>query len=57
MREVYDDPSRVYIIEDLASGGELLERLASCGGYSERDAAKAIHDVAQALEVTYIFKY
>ncbi|KAF7997832.1 hypothetical protein HCN44_009230 [Aphidius gifuensis] len=50
VREAYDDSLRVYIIEDLASGGELLERLASCGGYSERDAAKAIHDIALALE-------
>ncbi|XP_034943197.1 calcium/calmodulin-dependent protein kinase type IV-like [Chelonus insularis] len=50
VREAYDDALRVYIIEDLALGGELLERLASCGGYSEKDAAKAIQDAAAALE-------
>lgn len=41
----------MYIIEDLAYGGELLERLASRGGYSERDAAKSIYDAVKALEV------
>ncbi|KAK0181583.1 hypothetical protein PV327_003856 [Microctonus hyperodae] len=56
VKETYDDAFGVYIIEDLAHGGELLERLASRGGYSERDAAKSIHDAVKALEYIHSMK-
>lgn len=41
----------MFVITDLASGGELLERLASRKGHSERDAAKAVRDALAALNV------
>ncbi|XP_012281933.1 calcium/calmodulin-dependent protein kinase type IV [Orussus abietinus] len=49
VREAYDDPQRLYLVEDLAAGGELLEKLASRGGYSEKDAADAVRDALSAL--------
>ncbi|XP_043277405.1 calcium/calmodulin-dependent protein kinase type IV-like [Venturia canescens] len=53
VKEVYEDDLRIFVIEDLAAGGELLERLASRGGYSERDAANAVRDAAAALEYVH----
>ncbi|XP_015608064.1 calcium/calmodulin-dependent protein kinase type IV [Cephus cinctus] len=50
VREIYEDTRRLYMVGDLASGGELLERLASRKEYSERDAAKAARDALAALE-------
>ncbi|XP_015522683.1 calcium/calmodulin-dependent protein kinase type IV-like [Neodiprion pinetum] len=49
VKTVYNERRHLFVITDLASGGELLERLASRGGHSERDAAKAVRDALAAL--------
>ncbi|KAI8089488.1 kinase-like domain-containing protein [Halteromyces radiatus] len=47
MHALYDSKTTVYIITDLAAGGELFQQLLSKGHYTEKDAS---HLVSQVLE-------
>lgn len=47
--EVFHFPRRVYMVLELATGGELLERVASRGRFTERDAAQALRMVLAAV--------
>mmetsp|Transcript_40640 Transcript_40640/g.105495 ORF Transcript_40640/g.105495 Transcript_40640/m.105495 type:complete len:248 (-) Transcript_40640:1142-1885(-) len=49
LHEVYDEPKKLYIVMDYASGGELFERLVQRKRYSEADAAAALHDVVSGI--------
>lgn len=40
--EVFQFPRRVYMVLELATGGELLERVISRGHFTERDATQAL---------------
>ncbi|XP_061523025.1 serine/threonine-protein kinase H1-like [Phycodurus eques] len=43
--EVFQGPRRVYVVLELATGGELLDRVVSRGRYTERDATQALRMV------------
>lgn len=43
--EVFQFPQRVYMVLELATGGELLERVISRGHFTERDATQALRMV------------
>ncbi|XP_029385507.1 serine/threonine-protein kinase H1-like [Echeneis naucrates] len=43
--EVFQFPQRVYMVLELATGGELLERVVSRGHFTERDATRALRMV------------
>ncbi|GLD54520.1 serine/threonine-protein kinase H1-like protein [Lates japonicus] len=43
--EVFQFPQRVYMVLELATGGELLERVVSRGHFTERDATQALRMV------------
>lgn len=43
--EVFQFPQRVYMVLELATGGELLDRVVSRGHFTERDATQAIRMV------------
>ncbi|KAK9527482.1 hypothetical protein VZT92_014041 [Zoarces viviparus] len=43
--EVFQFPRRVYVVLELATGGELLDRVVSRGHFTERDATKALRMV------------
>ncbi|XP_053368088.1 serine/threonine-protein kinase H1 homolog [Clarias gariepinus] len=47
--EVFETPHRVYLVLELATGGELLDRVISQGSFTERDATKAIIMVSRGL--------
>lgn len=47
--EVFQFPQRVYMVLELATGGELLDRVVSRGHFTERDATKAIQMILAAL--------
>ncbi|XP_029313681.1 serine/threonine-protein kinase H1-like [Cottoperca gobio] len=43
--EVFQFPQRVYMVLELATGGELLDRVVSRGHFTERDATRALQMV------------
>ncbi|XP_034165388.2 serine/threonine-protein kinase H1 homolog [Pangasianodon hypophthalmus] len=47
--EVFETPHRVYLVLELATGGELLDRVLSRGSFTERDATKALIMVSRGL--------
>lgn len=47
--EVFQFPQRVYMVLELATGGELLDRVVSRGHFTERDATQAIQMILAAL--------
>jgi serine/threonine protein kinase len=49
LRENFDDPDHYYLILDYIGGGEMFESLINNGAYSERDAARLVREVADAL--------
>lgn len=48
-KDLFEDEKHYFLVMELASGGELFERLISKGAYSERDAAKVFREVLQAV--------
>uniref|UniRef100_UPI0037E80F6D serine/threonine-protein kinase H1-like n=1 Tax=Semicossyphus pulcher TaxID=241346 RepID=UPI0037E80F6D len=47
--EVFQFPQRVYMVLELATGGELLERVVSRGHFTERDATQALRMVLDGV--------
>ncbi len=45
----FETPNNLYLVMDLCQGGELFDRLAACGSFFERDAAKLVHDIVDAV--------
>lgn len=49
LAEVFETAHRVYLVLELATGGELLERVIARGTFRERDATKALTMMANGL--------
>mmetsp|Transcript_11236 Transcript_11236/g.38336 ORF Transcript_11236/g.38336 Transcript_11236/m.38336 type:complete len:261 (+) Transcript_11236:263-1045(+) len=47
--EVFDEKTRLYIVLELVTGGELFDRIITKGSYSEREAAILIESVVRAI--------
>lgn len=47
--EVYDGKDRIYMIMELATGGELFDRIVTRGNFTERDATRVLHMVLDAM--------
>lgn len=55
MHALYESQKAVYIVTDLASGGELFQRLLYQGTFTEKDAS---HLISQVLEgVVYLHNH
>ncbi|KAJ1467646.1 kinase-like domain-containing protein, partial [Baffinella frigidus] len=50
LHEVYDEKSKMYMVLDLVTGGELFDRIIARGHYSEKDAATMMTDALSALK-------
>lgn len=50
MHNIYESDDVLYIIQDLAEGGELFSRIVQSGELSEQDAAKLFKDAVRAVE-------
>lgn len=48
--ETYEDKSKVYLIMELVTGGELFDRIVEKGSYTEKDASNLIRQVLEAVD-------
>ncbi|ORY90454.1 kinase-like domain-containing protein [Syncephalastrum racemosum] len=49
MHHMYESVDAVYIVTDLASGGELFQQLLEKGNYTEKDAASLVRQMLEGL--------
>ena len=47
--DLFESPSHYYLVMEMASGGELFDRLVARGPYTEAKAAEVVGEVAEAL--------
>lgn len=50
LMELYDDKSRLYLVMELVTGGELFDRIIAKGSYTEKDASILIRQVLEAVD-------
>jgi serine/threonine protein kinase len=50
LHDVFNEQDCVCLVLDLATGGELFDRIIARGHYSEKDAAHATHSILMAVE-------
>ncbi|CAG9763126.1 unnamed protein product [Ceutorhynchus assimilis] len=48
--ETFEDKTKVYLIMELVTGGELFDRIVEKGSYTEKDAAHLIRQVLEAVD-------
>lgn len=48
--EIFDEPKKMNLILELVTGGELFDDIVAKGSYTEKDAAKTMHTMYDALE-------
>lgn len=48
--EVFEAQDKVYMVMELATGGELFDRIIAKGSFTERDAAKVLHMVLDGIK-------
>ncbi|KAL4165002.1 hypothetical protein KRP22_003736 [Phytophthora ramorum] len=53
IHKVYEEHQKVYIIQELCTGGELYDRVVQRGKYSERDAANIMSQLVSALQALH----
>jgi len=49
LEDCYEDEETIYLVLELATGGELFDQIVSRGSYSERDAANIIRQILEAV--------
>lgn len=49
LHEVYECPERVYLVMELATGGELFDRIVCRGSFTERDATRVMYMVLDGV--------
>lgn len=50
MHNLYESIDAVYIVTDLASGGELFQQLLKKGTYTEKDASNLTRQMLEGLQ-------
>jgi calcium/calmodulin-dependent protein kinase-4 len=53
MRQIYESAMEVFIVLELADGGELFDRIVKKGHYSEKEAARVVNQVMSALDYAH----
>ncbi|KAF2885613.1 hypothetical protein ILUMI_20555 [Ignelater luminosus] len=48
--ETFEDKSKVYLVMELVTGGELFDRIVEKGSYTEKDASGLIRQVLEAVD-------
>lgn len=49
-KDWFESQDKYYMVTQLATGGELFDRIIDCGRFTEEDAARCIREVASALQ-------
>ncbi|RKO84088.1 kinase-like domain-containing protein, partial [Blyttiomyces helicus] len=49
LRDVYETASHIYLVTDLAEGGELFEQIFAQGSFTEKDAAQVVQQLLLAI--------
>ena len=49
LKEIFDSKSKLYLVMELVSGGELFDRIVEKGSYSEKDESKLVRKVVDAI--------
>jgi serine/threonine protein kinase len=47
--DVFEDRDKCYLVQELASGGELFDRVIANGAFSEKDAASLVKQLFEAV--------
>lgn len=50
--EVYEDKTKLYVVLELMTGGELFDRIVEKEVYNEKEAAEVIRPVVDAIRCT-----
>jgi calcium/calmodulin-dependent protein kinase I len=50
LKDVFEDVKYVYLVLELVEGGELFDKIVKDGAFSEKDAAKLIRKITEALQ-------
>jgi calcium/calmodulin-dependent protein kinase I len=50
LKDLYETPKELYIVTDLANGGELFDRIVEKGSYTEKDASRTVKELIGAIE-------
>lgn len=50
LKEVFENATVIYLVLELVTGGELFERVVSCGYYNERESIRCVSDILKALK-------
>ncbi|XP_054909238.1 serine/threonine-protein kinase H1 homolog [Poeciliopsis prolifica] len=50
LMEVFETAERVYMVMELATGGELFDRIIACGSFTERDATGVLQMVLDGVK-------
>ena len=48
--EIFDEPKKMNLVMELVTGGELFDRIVAKGNYTEKDAAKVMGTLCEALK-------
>jgi serine/threonine protein kinase len=48
--EVFDETSKINLVMELVTGGELFDRIVSRGSYTEQDASECVREICDALQ-------
>ncbi|XP_053968176.1 calcium/calmodulin-dependent protein kinase type 1-like isoform X4 [Anastrepha ludens] len=48
--ETFEDKSKVYLVMELVTGGELFDRIVEKGSYTEKDASGLIRQILEAVD-------
>jgi calcium/calmodulin-dependent protein kinase I len=55
MYEVYDEKTKLYMVMELMTGGELFDRIVEKESYNEKEAADVIRPIVDTIRCFIIF--
>lgn len=56
LKDVFEDEQHVYLVLELVQGGELFDKIVNDGAFSEKEAAKLIRKITEALQYLHTRK-